>query len=61
MKFSRAIIIVIRKLTWSSIDRLLVINIEFDLVIKAKATIIISIVRLFSSTRVNKSYKNIID
>ena len=50
-----------KKLTRSSIDRLLVINIEFDLAIEIKVTIIILIARLFSSARVDKSYKDIID
>lgn len=61
LKFSRAIIIILKKLARSLIDRLLIINIEFNLAIEIKIIIIILISRLFSSIRINKSYRDIID
>lgn len=61
LKFSRTIIIILKKLARSLIDRLLIINIEFNLAIEIKIIIIILIFRLFSSIRINKSCRDIID
>lgn len=61
LKFSRTIIIILKKLARSLIDRLLIINIEFNLAIETKIIIIILISRLFSSIRINKSCRDIID